>query len=278
MKNKITLSFARAFGLLLSPALCVVAAVAAEPLKETTAVHARPDRASPAITFLKAGSQPTPAAAELASVPAGWMAVELPGPFEGYVRKEDLSKSLDLKPGSPIRVAPQPDAGVLATAEKGDKMVITGLRGRFAQISLEKKLVGYIPVGAHPPAATPAPLPAAPAQPGPMAPAPVSPGVYGAATAGQPAPSLSLGDSNTLPRQFAGRLVSTRRPFTPRRPYDYALNDDAGKRYAYLDLSKLLLTEQIDKFVDRAVVVFGPAKAVPDTRDIVIQVETLRLK
>jgi hypothetical protein len=90
--------------------------------------------------------------------------------------------------------------------------------------------------------------------------------------------SSTDGGSSMLPRQFAGRFVSTRRAFTPRRPYEFALNDDAGKRYAYVDTSKLLLTEQIEKYIDKKVVVFGAAKPVPDTKDIVIVVETLRLQ
>lgn len=264
----------------------VVAAVAA-PLKETTAVHTRPDRASAAITYLKAGTEPTPAPDGVATTPAGWMAVELPGPFEGYVENKDLSKSLDVKPGTPIRLAPKADAGVLVTAEKGDKVEITGLRGRWTQISLEKKIIGYVNIGGVPGYAPPiATAPAtsapsgssAPMQPAPMAAAPVTPGVYGVAAPGQAAPTVNLNDANSLPRQFAGRFVSTRRPFTPRRPYDYALNDDAGKRYAYLDISKLLQTDQIDKYVGHSVVVFGTAKPVPNSKEMVIQVETLQLK
>lgn len=270
----------RVLGFLVTPTLAALS-LAAAPLQQTTAVHTRPDRASPAITFLKAGTEPVTAAG-LAGTPPGWTAIELPGPFEGYVENKDLSKSLDVKPDAPIRLAPKPDAGVLATAEKGDKVTITGLRGRWTQISLEKKLIGYIPVastgGETTAPAVAQPPPAEPAPPPPMSPAPVTPGVYGTAAPGQPAPSLSLGDAHALPRQFVGRLVSTRRPFTPRRPYDYALNDDAGKRYAYLDLSKLLLTEKIEKFIDHSVVVFGTAKPVPNSRDFVIQVETLRLK
>lgn len=113
-----------------------------------------------------------------------------------------------------------------------------------------------------------------------MAPPPVAPGVYGVATPGQPVSMVNLGDggSSSLPRQFAGRFVSTRRPFTPRRPFDFALNDDAGRRFAYLDVSKLLLTDQIEKYLDLQVVVFGPARNSTDGRDIIIQVETLQLK
>ena len=90
--------------------------------------------------------------------------------------------------------------------------------------------------------------------------------------------NLGDGGSSTLPRQFAGRFISTRRPLAPRRPYDYALNDDAGRRYAYLDVSKLLLTDQIEKYLNLSVVVFGTANNSPDGKDIVIQIETLQLK
>lgn len=265
-------------------ALAWIVSGKAAPLAVTTAVHTKPDARSTTVTFLKAGTEPAVAAGQLASTPAGWMAVELPGPFEGFVENKDLAKSLDVKEGAPIRLAPKPDAGVLAIAEKGDKTDIIGIQGRWTQISLQKKLIGYINVGTAPGYVPPiATTPAggqpvhAPA-PAPMAPAPLAPVAYGVAGPGQPAPMVNVSEANALPRQFAGRFVSTRRPFTPRRPYDYALNDDAGKRYAYLDLSKLLLTEQLEKYIDHPVVVYGAAKASADGRDIVIAVETLQLK
>ena len=259
--------------------------LAAAPLTVTTAVHTKPDATSPAISYLKAGTDPVPAPGTIASTPAGWLAIELPGPFEGYVENKDLAKSLDLKPGAAIRLAPKADAGILAIADKADKTTITGIHGRWTQISLERKLTGYVHLGGTagympPIATTPAtPKPAAPT-PTPTATAPVAPGIYGVATAGQPVTMVNLGDggSSTLPRQFAGRLVSTRRPFTPRRPYDYALNDDSGRRYAYVDISKLLQTDQIEKYLDLSVVVFGTAANGPDGKDIVIQIETLQLK
>lgn len=273
--------------LLRSAALLFVGAnvLLAAPLNVTTAVHTKPDTSSPAITYLKAGTEPVAVEGSVANTPAGWMAIELSGPFEGWVENKDLSKNLDVKPGANIRLAPKADSGVLAVAEKGDKTNITGVRGKWTQISLEKKLTGYINVGGAPGylppiattpatgtpnATTPAPAPAA------LPPAAPSDAV----TSAQPAPTASLGDtgSSALPRQFAGRFVSTRKPFTPRRPYDYALNDDAGKRYAYVDISKLLLTEQIEKYIDHNVVVFGAAKPTADGKDIVILVETLQLK
>jgi hypothetical protein len=255
-----------------------LAAAAAATLAGNASVHTKPDATAPVIGSLKAGTEPAIAAGTMA--PAGWTAVELPGPFEGYVENKDLEKSLDVKEGAAIRLTPKADGGVLAVAAKGDKTTITGLRGKWTQISLEKKLVGYIKAAPAAPAPAPKPVAAPPASAAPLAPAPVAPSAYGVASAGQAAPMLNLGDggSTTLPRQFAGRFVSTRRPLAPRRPYDYALNDNAGKRYAYLDISKLLLTEQIEKYIDHNVVVFGAARATADGREIVIEVETLQLK
>jgi hypothetical protein len=279
MKTKLPRYAKPVFTFLVAVALSVVARTFAAPLAVTTAVHTKPDATSPAISFLKAGTEPVPAPNAPSDLPAGWIAIELPGPFEAYVENKDLTKGLDVKPGVNIRVAPKSDAGVLAVAEKDDKVTITGLRGKWTQLSLEKKLLGYVNVGGGAPN-QPVAAPTAAKSPAPMPPSPVAPGAHGSTTAGQAAPMVNLGDGggSALPRQFAGRFVSTRRPLTPRRPYDYALNDEAGKRYAYLDISKLLLTEQIEKYIDHSVVVFGAAKNAPGGKDIVIMVETLQLK
>ncbi|HVU34771.1 MAG TPA: hypothetical protein VHE61_15165 [Opitutaceae bacterium] len=267
---------------LLSPvALACVLPVAlafGAPLTETTAVHTKPDSASPAVTYLKAGTEAPPASAAMANTPAGWMAVELPGPFQGYVMDRDLTKGLDVKPGTPILLQPKADAPVLAVAERGDKTSITGLHGKWTQISLQKSLVGYIRVAGSaeslPPIAT---TPAAAGEPAPAQPAP-APQTYGAMGPGQAVPIANQGGNlSTLPRQFTGKFVSTRSLFHPRRPYDWALNDNAGRRFAYLDMSKLLLTDQLDKYIGHFVVVFGAAKPTADHQDIVIQVESLQL-
>jgi len=250
------------------------------PLAGSSAAHTKPDENSPVITVLKAGSAPTVAANAAAQTPAGWLAVELPGPFEGYVLNKDIQKNLDVRPGAQIHLAPKPDAPVLTTMETDDKAEITGLLGKWTQVRLEKNLVGYVRVS---PASNSLPPAAATPRAGasaPLSPAPVPPTAYGVTTAGRPAPQVGLNNSNgvSLPRLLAGKFVSTRAAFRPRRPYDWALNDDAGKRYAYLDISKLLLTEQIESYVDHAVVVFGSAKPIPGTKDFVIEVESLQLK
>ena len=93
-------------GILLT-ALGLTSSLAAAPLSETTAVHTKPDRAAPAITYLKAGAEPVAVPGAMAGTPAGWMAVEVAGPFEAYVENKDLTKGLDVKPGSPRRCQPR---------------------------------------------------------------------------------------------------------------------------------------------------------------------------
>lgn len=264
--------------LLLSAAfIAVTATLRAAPLTATAAVHTQPSESSPAFTVLKAGTDPVPAAGSMATTPAGWLAVEIPGPFEGFVLNRDILKSLDVRPGASIHTAPKANAPVLATMEAADKATITGLEGKWTRISLEKNIVGYITIGAALPPVAPTPAASAAA---PMDAAPVAPVAYGTTTAGRPAPVVNLSDggSSALPRLFQGRFVSTRSAFHPRRPYDWALNDEAGVRYAYVDISKLLLTEQIEKYIGHTVVVYGAAKATPDGKNIVIAVESLQLR
>ena len=277
----------KSFSRLLQPALLFAASSAsAAPLAGTTAEQTQPDPSAPAITFLGAGTEPVQAAADVAAPPAGWVAVSVPGPFEAYVENKNLNKALDVIPGSSLYLAPKEDSGVLAIAQKGDRIIITGLRGKWTQIRLEKSLVGYIhpgPLAAAGPAQPPGlpgtgaagALTEAPALP--AAPAPVS----GPPTtaAGKPADEGAAAQgSGIVTRTFEGRFVSSKSFFAPQRPYDWQLNDSAGARIAYLDVGRLLLTEQLDKYIDHDVSVYGAVKPVPDTKDIVVVVESLQLK
>jgi hypothetical protein len=188
------------------------------------------------------------------------------------VRNRDLTKQLDVLPGSTIYVAPKEGAAALAVFEKGDKAEITGLHGGWTQVHLEKTLVGYIQVS---PAAA---APATPATAAPVAPVAAAPAGAPIGTA-QAAPAAPTGDQNVaLSRLFEGTLATTKSLLYPRRPYDWQLVDADGKRIAYVDLSKLLLTDQIENYAGHAVVVLGSLKSVKDTSDLVIQVDALRLK
>ena len=236
----------------------------ATPLQQTTAVQTKPDPAAPVITVLKAGSEPAPATAE---VPPGWMAVQVPGPFEGYVLNKDLTKNLEVKAGGEIRLAPSLDAGVLAVAAKGDDTEITGLHGKWTQVRLKKDLTGYI----H--------LDAAACIPGQSAGSPMVSASPGSMVVISSGPGRAATGSNVPePRSIEGRFVSTHSLLSPRRPYDWQLDDPSGTRSAYLDITKLLLTDQIDKYIDHEVVVYGSVQPVPGSNDIVLQVESLQLK
>jgi hypothetical protein len=252
------------------------AAAQAATLTATTAVQTQPDPSSPVFTVLKAGSEQPAPSQKAGPAPAGWSAVDVPGPFEGYVKNKDLSKQLDVQAGSTIYLAPKDGAGVLAVFEKGDKAEITGLHGGWTQIRLEKTLVGYIRTGQAEPAA--APVPVATAAPGVSFPAafPAAPGSAAPAPAAPAAPPQA--ENVPLSRLYEGTLASTRSVLAPRRPFDWQLNDASGKRIAYVDLSKLLLTDQIGNYAGHSVVVLGSMRPVKETNDMVIDVEGFRLK
>jgi hypothetical protein len=285
----------------------------AAPLTEPAAVQSQPDLNAPVLAILNPGTEPTPAAGPTQPLPPGWLAVAAPGPFDGYVRNADLTKQLEVKPGTSIRVAPKSEAGVLMVFGKGDKAQITGLAGAWTQVRLDQTLVGYIHLGPIP-AASAAPSAAAgnPSVAGSMEPTPSATasagssagvstgGPMGSAAGSNAAPSATTaptaggqgggpatamagqaydsGDTSALPRTFEGVFVSTHKAFTPRRPYDWQVNDSSGQRYAYLDISHLLLTDQIENYAGHEVRVHGTARLVPGTKDLVIQIESLRLK
>jgi Bacterial SH3 domain len=248
--------------------LLVAAVSSAAPLMETTAIHSQSDAGSPAIGYLKAGTDPI--AAANATVPAGWMAVDLPGPHEAYVNNNDFSKSLDIHAGAAIRLKPKADAPVLATMQEGDKTEITGLRSGWTQIKLHKTIVGYIQVGG--------PLASSSSAP---APAPVM--SVAAAPVATPAPSpvpVSAGPAAALPRVLQGMLVETKRLLFvgPRPDYRYQLNDPAGKRIGFLDVSKVAPLQRIETYTDQLVTISGVIKPTSDWKNLVIEVQTLEAR
>ncbi|MDD2765058.1 MAG: SH3 domain-containing protein [Opitutaceae bacterium] len=261
---KTTLNFPTAVLLLARAAAAGLAAsLSAAPLMETTAIHAQPDAASPAIGYLKAGTEP---AAANATAPEGWMAIELPGPHEAYVNNNDFSKSLDIHAGAAIRLQPKADAPVLTTMQEGDKVEITGLRSGWTQIKLAKTIPGYIRIGGAP-SAPPAAIQSIPAAPP-------------ALTAGPSTPVISSGPAAALPRMFQGVFAETKRILLigPRRDYAYQLNNLDGRRIAFLDVTRLLATDKMEPYVGRSVTVAGVLRQTPDGKNLVIEVETLELK
>ncbi len=252
--------------LALAAALLLAAArLGADTLAADTAVFSQTDPKAPVIAHLKAGTTVTP----VGDAPPGWRRIEVGGTFEAYVSNRDLTKGLEVRPGASIYAAPRKDAPVMTVAAKGDKTEITGLHGDWTQIRLEKKLQGFIAVGET--ANTPgdaAPLPSVASAPVPS----------DAATApGRPVPLT--GDTAEMPRLFAGRLVLARRAFiNPNPPYDYQLVDVSGRRFAYVDIRRLLISDRIETYVDRNITITGTVRNTVDGKDLVVAAETMQLK
>ena len=191
-------------------------------------------------------------------------------PVPGLRPQQGLHQGLGREARIPIYLAPKPDAGVLAIAAKGDKTEITGLDGRWTQVQLQRDLVGYVQLAA--PAAVPA------AEAGPvLAPVPSAPAAPADAV-GKPAEADA--SATSLSRTFEGQVEATSRTLFvgPKPPFPWQLVDPSGARIAYLDLSQLLLTQQIDQYVGHTVDVFGPASPVGKTGDVVVQVQSLQSK
>jgi len=270
-------------------ALLAATSLSAAPLSKPTAVHSQPNASSPAIAVLNAGTEPVLATGLTLPVPAGWTAVELAGPHEVYVQNKDILKSLDVKPGANLYTAPKMDAPVLTTMTKGDPADISGLHGRWTQILLKKKVIGYVgddsistsPVIA---AGSTRTVSTAAAPAGVNATSPVSPvQVYtgpaqvAPASSGTPVATLSPAAAAALPRMFEGVFVPAKR-FLAYKPYEYQLNDRNGQRYAFLDVSRLTKAEPIERYLDRTVTVYGSARAIENTKDIVIEVDSLQMR
>ncbi|MCC5025805.1 MAG: hypothetical protein J6386_24825 [Candidatus Synoicihabitans palmerolidicus] len=255
-------------------------AVSAQTTSRATAVHVQPDEASAVLKLVKPGED-LPEAAPAMPAPSGWSAVALAGPHEVFVENRFIGKDLDVKPGSPLHLKPKSDSPVLTSSTATDEIEITGLRGRWTQLRVNKRVVAYVlgslssSISPPVPAVTTATVKDTPISQSPN-PQPVN---------ARPGPGRQIERTEAertslaaLPRLFEGKLASTRSPLRPRRPYDFALESEDGIRFAYVDLTKLLLTEQIEKYLERTVVVYGVARPVPQTKDIVISVESLQLR
>ena len=257
---------------LLSAALALLLAArlaAADTVATDTAVFTQADAKSYVIARLKAGA----AIKYVGDAPAGWRRVELSGTFEAYAHSNDITKGLEVREGGNIYAEPRKDSQLLAVAAAGDKTEVIGLAksasGDWCQVRLDKKLQGFIAVGeaanisaeAKPaPVFTPAPAPAGPVT-----------------TLGRPVP-VATNNADT-PRLFAGTLVLARRPIlNPNPPYDYQVTDSAGRRFAYVDTRRLLLTDRIENFLDREITVTGTVRNTVDGKDLVIAAESMALK
>lgn len=270
-------------------ALALVLAALALPLARAAVLeaplpaYAAPDASAPILGTARSGT-----ALSNVPAPAGWAAVELAGPHTVYVTHKDTLKNFEVRPGAAYLSAPRANAPVLGLAGENDPADFAEVEGKFTKFSLNKNLVAYVrvPVAPVAPVAVqtpkPAPAPAAPATQAPAELPPLMDDLPGTLPQNIPAnrpvapgQSVESGEPR-LARTFFGIVASSRNPLRPRRPYDFQLNDDGGARIAYLDISKLLLTEQIEAFVGRPVSILGTVENTGS--DLVIRVESLKLQ
>ena len=242
------------------------ARLAADTLPTDTAVFVRTDPTSFVLARLKAGTSVT----VVGEAPAGWRRVEISGPFEAFALNRDITKGLDVREGANIYAEPSKDAQILTVAAPGDKTEVIGLHGNdWVQIKVDKKLQGFMAVGETANVSATA----KPVVDNLPAPAPTTP----VTAVGHPVPVSPNGA--TLPRLFTGTLVPARRPIlNPNPPYDYQLVDSSGRRFAYVDTKRLVLTDKIEAYLNLSVNLTGTVRNTVDGKDLVIAAEALQVK
>lgn len=255
--------FMKTKSVLLALAIATVR-LGADTLSSDTAVFMQPDAKSTVIGRLQAGSAVT----YLGEAPAGWHRVEITGTFEAYAHNHDMTKGLEVREGANIVTAPEKNAPVLTVAQKGDKTEVTGLRGAYCQIRLEKKLEGFIATGA---------VANTPAESKPLAPVTAAPAPSDPTASGHPVAVAS--NSADMARLFTGTLVLAKRAFiNPNPPYDFQLTDSNGRRFAYVDTHRLVLTDKIEGFLGLQIVVTGTIRNTIDGKDLVVDAEAMQHK
>jgi hypothetical protein len=260
----------------------LLAAFAAAPLTRAATLEAPlPAYASPDASALILGTAQRGTRIAVGTAPSGWAAVELAGPHAVYVTEKDTLKNFEVRPGAAYLASPRADAPVIGLAGEKDPADFADVAGRFNKFSLNKPIIAYVRVPVTPvapvasaPAARPAP--ATDSLPPLLDDLPATlPQDLPASRSVPPGQSVQSGEPR-LARAFFGVVASTRNPLRPRRPWDFQLNDDGGSRIAYLDISRLLLTEQLETFVGRPVSILGTAEN--EGNDLVIRVEALKLQ
>lgn len=256
-------------------------------------VHLQPSENAPVIARLAAGESPvfTDARPPLTSAQreAGWRAVSIMRNFSGYAHRSDVTKDLSLRPGAGIYVSRERDESQLLTkVERNDVVEVTVISGQWATVSIRKPVVGFIrePVGEETPEPPPAvvameePLFIEPEEipvqtPPPPAPETEAPRRRPAPAPGPATSGTELREDTTL-RIFEGVLASSRSFLRAPSPYPYQLLDRSGRRIAYLDLNRMLMTVPMEEAIGTNFLVFGKAEPIPNRRDFVIRVEHMR--
>lgn len=223
-------------------------------------------RAAPNADSAEAGVMAAGDVTELRGIQGKWVQMHIIKKTTGYIKAGDSAPPAPAQPPAP---APAPAAPAPADARQAPPQAASGV-------------VPYAPNQTAAPAVQ-QPLSVSSSQGGAQPP----PGSQAQAAA-QPAPTIGEGrtyearaataDTAAVPRLFEGVFASTKRPFMPRRPYDYQLTAPDGTRLVYVDLGGITPAGQVDSYIGRTVAVNGVIAPVPGTNDIVVRAETLQAK
>jgi len=250
-------------------ALALAAArLAADTVATDTAVFQQPDAKSAVLSRLAAGATID----VVGEAPAGWRRIEIDGSFNGFVRSRETTKDLSVRDGANIYSEPKLTSAVVTVSQKGDKSTIVGVaKGDWLQVRIDKKLQGFIAVGdtANRPSASlvkVTPPPATTTAP-----------VVSSNEPGRPVP-VSANSADT-PRLFTGTFGVARTTLFGSTPvYDYELTDSTGRRFAYVETKRLVLTERIENYLNLQVVITGTVRNTVDGKDLVVVAESLTRK
>ena len=229
--------------------LCAPFAGAAVPL------HLEPNPDSVVVIEIPENDE---ALRQVAHAAGDWLEVRYSGPYTGYVSSHGIDVSEGVSSGTPIYLEPSHDAAILAVIDTpGEVEVIE--TGDWTKVSLRKSLRLFVSIE------------------------------YLRGTAGG---SAQVTDASGKPvvgsrasspvaeevaQNFEGRLVEAKRIlFFKKPPYPYALEDEKGKRIAYLDLEAVVISQPFKNYVGRKVEVYGTIEAENDGRRLVIHAVNMR--
>jgi len=243
-------------------------------------VHLQPAANAPVIALLGENDPVNPVEATppltREQIQAGWKAISVLQNFAGFVHRSDLTKELEVRSGANIYLEPRRESRlVLTEASRNDLFEVSDLAGDWASVTFRKPIIGFIRVTDGEPAA----LPILPPPPVEMEtavftdepPPPARPREQRPVTSGEQLTTID----GTL-RIFEGRVTRARSWIGQSPPYSHQLLDRSGRRIAYLDLSRLLITEPLERAMAGTLLVYGKAESIPDRRDFVIRVEHMR--
>ncbi len=242
----------------------------------------------------------------------GWRFAEYEGTFAGFVDPSSVRKGLDVAPRTPVFLRPDSTSPVLALIQEGDTVEVIRVATDWVEIEFQK----LVPVYFQDPAVTgftsapePQRQPSTPRESGtPDEPIPVEPLLR----AGEEPASLPLDEeeprtldpirtppqvdispglspdrgttrapegapASDVPRSIEGKLVRATRLFGFKPRYTYELKAPGGRRLAWVDLSRVLVSS-LAPYEGKQVRIYGEIRSNTDDVAPVVFARTLRLR